>query len=385
MLTYDDTLDQFVSTVRRFVRDELIPAEREVEETDRIPEPIAARLKELGFFGLAVPQQYGGLGLSMFDEATITIEVAYASIAFRAYFGPTNGPGTLGLASDGTDEQRQAYLPRLARGDLIAAFCLTEPDTGSDAAALSTSAVRDGDHYVLNGTKRFVSNAPNAGLFFVFARTGAKDSGAGGVSAFLIERGTPGLTMGTPYDKMGLRGTQTADMFLENCRVPATHLLSGREGTGFKIAMKALDHGRIHMSSVAVGQSLRLIDEARRYATQRQQFGRPIAKFQLIQAMLADCETEALAARAVVERTARMMDDGGRVTKEAACCKYFATEALGRIADRVLQIHGAYGYIKEYPVEHMFRDARILRIFEGTSQILQLIIARESLREFEAS
>lgn len=377
----EETVTLLADAVRRFVREQLVPSEPEVEEHDRIPEPLIAQLKALGLFGMTIPERYGGLGLSMYEEARVVFEVCYASPVFRSYFGTSNGVGTLGILLDGTEEQRRRYLPRIAKGEMLASFCLTEPDAGSDAAALVTKATRDGEHYVINGTKRFTTNSPEAGLFTVFARTAPKEAGPGGISAFLVERATPGLSVAPPHKKMGFRGAHTADVIFENCRVPASALLGGREGVGFITAMKSLDHARIHMASVAVGLCERLIDEGVRYAMDRRQFGRPIAHFQLVQAMIADSVAEAYAARAMVERAARAKDAGERITREAASCKYFATEALGRIADRVLQIHGGYGYIKEYPVERLYRDVRLLRIFEGTSQILQLIIARETLKE----
>jgi acyl-CoA dehydrogenase len=378
-----DTLQSMVDQTRRFVREDLIAAEEWVEEHDEIPDHIVEKLKQFGYFGMTLPETYGGLGLSMFEEVSVVCEIGYASPVFRSYFGTSNGVGTLGIIIDGTEEQRQKYLPRIAVGDLVASFCLTEPGAGSDAAALTTKASRDGDHYVINGTKRFTTNSPHAGIFTVFARTGSKEQ-TSGISAFLVERGIPGITIGPRNKKMGFRGSHTADVIFENCRVPAEALLGGKEGVGFKTAMRSLDHARLHMSAVATGLSERLIDEGVRYASDRVQFGKPISQFQLIQGMLADCEAEALASRAMVERVARMRDDGRRVTKETACCKYFTTEALGRIADRVLQIHGGYGYIKEYPIERLFRDARLLRIYEGTSQIQQLIIAREMLKQHAA-
>ncbi len=379
-----ETAALLADAVARFVREVLIPAEAEVEETDEIPARIVAQLKNLGLFGMTVPESYGGLGLSMFEETQVVMEIGYASPVFRSYFGTSNGVGTLGIIIDGTEQQRQQYLPRIAAGDLVASFCLTEPDAGSDVAALATRAVRDGGHYVISGTKRFTTNAPHAGLFTVFARTAGKETGAKGISAFLVERGTPGIAIQPKHRKMGFRGSHTADVVFEDCRVPADALLGGREGIGFKTAMKSLDHARLHMAAVAAGLCRRLIDEGVRYAQQRRQFGKPIAEFQLVQGMLADCEAEAFAARAMVESASRSKDAGRRTTKEAAACKYFATEALFRIADRILQIHGGYGYIKEYPIERLFRDARLLRIYEGTSQIQQLIIAREMLREHTA-
>lgn len=380
-MTDSDVLRAMVDETRRFTREELVPAEEHVEETDEIPSGIIARIKELGFFGMTIPEQYGGLGLSMYEEASVVMEIGYAAPAFRSYFGTSNGVGTLGIIIDGTKEQRERYLPHIAKGDLIASFCLTEPDAGSDAASLSTRATRDGDHYILNGTKRFITNSPYAGLFTVFARTGPKESRSAGISAFLVERDTPGITIGPRNRKMGFRGSHTADVIFEDCRIPASALLGGGEGLGFKTAMRSLDHARLHMSALATGLSLRLIDEGVAYANERQQFGKPIANFQLIQAMLADCETEALASRAMVEKVSKMKDEGLTVIKETACCKYFTTEALGRIADRVMQIHGAYGYIKEYPIERLYRDVRLLRIYEGTSQIQQLIIAGEMIKD----
>jgi acyl-CoA dehydrogenase len=377
----NETLEQLTSAVRRFAREELLPAEAQVEEEDEIPARIVAQLKELGLFGMTIPEEFGGLGLSMYEEARVVFEIGYASPVFRSYFGTSNGVGTLGILIEGTAEQRRRYLPRIATGDLITAFCLTEPEAGSDAAALATRAARDGDHYVISGTKRFTTNSPHAGIFTVYARTEPKEAGPGGISAFLVERETPGITIGPRNKKMGYRGSHTADVIFEDCRVPASALLGGREGIGFKTAMKSLDHARIHMAAVAVGLCDRIIDEGVRYATERRQFGKPIAQFQLIQGMLADCAAEAFAARAMVEKASRDKDAGIRIIKESACCKYFATEALGRIADRVLQIHGGYGYLKEYAIERLYRDARLLRIYEGTSQIQQLIIAREMLKE----
>lgn len=375
-----DTLQSMVDQTRRFVRDDLIPSEEWVEEHDEIPDHIVTKLKEFGYFGMTIPEQYGGLGLSMLEEVSVVCEIGFASPVFRSYFGTSNGVGTLGIIIDGTEEQRGKYLPQIATGDCIASFCLTEPGAGSDAGALTTRATRDGDHYVINGTKRFTTNSPHASIFTVFARTDPKQQKTSGISAFLVERQTPGITIGPRNKKMGFRGSHTADVIFENCRVPASALLGGQEGVGFKTAMRSLDHARLHMSAVATGLSERLVDEGLRYASDRVQFGKPISQFQLIQGMLADCAAEALASRAMVERVARMRDEGLPVTKETACCKYFTTEALGRIADRVLQIHGGYGYIKEYPIERLFRDARLLRIYEGTSQIQQLVIAREMLK-----
>jgi acyl-CoA dehydrogenase len=380
MTEREETLQILVAAVRRFTRGVLLPAEAEVQRTQEMPKHVVSGLRDLGLFGMTVPEEYGGLGLSMFEEASLVFEVAYAQPAFRSYFGTTNGVGTLGIINYGTEAQKHHYLPRLASGEMMASFCLTEPDSGSDAASLSTKAARDGDHYVINGSKRFITNAIHAGVFTVFARTGTREQGSRGISAFLVDRDTRGITVAKPYEKMGFAGSHESDVVFDDVRVPASALL-GPEGEGFKNAMKSLDHARIHMAAVAVGLCERLVDEGLRYAMDRRQFGQPIANFQLIQAMLADSQTEAYAARAMVEKAARDKDAGLRITKEAASCKYFATEAAGRIADRMLQVHGGNGYIKEFAIERLYRDARLLRIYEGTSQILQLITARELIRE----
>lgn len=376
-----DTLNMLVEAVRRFTREVLVPLEAQVEETDEIPLSVIQQMRELGLYGMSIPEEYGGLGLSMYEQACVIAEIGFAAPAFRACFGGANGVGTQGLLLDGTLEQRSRYLPRIASGELIASFCLTEPDSGSDAASLSTSAVREGDDYVITGTKRFITNSPSAGLFTVFARTGPKSDGSAGISAFLVERGIPGLSVGPHYRKMGFRGSRTADVMFDGCRVPASALLGGREGLGFRTAMKSLDCARLQMAALAVGLCERVISEGVRYANERRQFGQPIGNFQLVQAMLADSVTESLAGRSMVEKVARAYDHGETVQVEAACCKYFVTEALGRIADRVLQVHGGYGYVKEYPIERLYRDVRLLRIYEGTSQILQLLIGRKVLSE----
>jgi len=376
----EETLELLVDAARRFAREILVPAEPEVEATGEIPARVVQGLRDLGLFGMTTPEEYGGLGLSVYEEVRVVQEICYAQPAFRSYFGTTNGVGTLGIINSGTEEQKRKYLPKVATGEMLASFALTEPDSGSDAASLVTKATRDGDHWVINGAKRFITNAVHAGVFTVFARTGSKDSGANGISAFLVDRGTPGLTVAKPYAKMGFAGSHESDVTFDDVRVPASAML-GPEGTGLKNAMKSLDHARLHMAAVAVGLCRRLLDEGTKYAVERKQFGQPIGKFQLIQGMLADSQAEYLAAKALVEQSARDRDAGRKTTMEAACSKYFATEAAGRIADRMLQIHGGNGYIKEYPIERLYRDVRLLRIYEGTSQILQIITAREMLRE----
>ena len=383
MIRDRETLNLLVDNVRRFVAERLVPNERRVAEEDRIPPEIVAEMRELGLFGLSIPEEYGGLGLSMVEEVSVAFELGQTSPAFRSLIGTNNGIGSQGIVIDGTPEQKRHYLPRLARGEIIGAFALTEPDSGSDAASLRTTAVRDDDAYVLNGTKRFITNAPSAGLFTVFARTDPQSTDARGVSAFLVEAQTPGITLGAPDKKMGQKGAQTCDVIFEEVRVPAEAIIGGpaREGQGFKTAMKVLDRGRLHISAVCVGVAERLIDDALRYAIERKQFGQAIAEFQLVQAMLADSKAEAYAARCMVEETARRKDEGRNVSTEAACAKMFASEMVGRVADRAVQIHGGAGYVADYGVERFYRDVRLFRIYEGTTQIQQLVIARAMIKE----
>jgi len=376
-----ETLNQLLETVSRFVRERLVPLEDKVAEDDAVPDEIREELRELGLFGYALPEEYGGLALTMEEEVQLAFELGQTSPAFRSLLGTNNGIGGQGLVMDGTEEQKQRYLPRLAAGEIIGAFALTEPEAGSDAASIRTSARRDGDDYVLNGTKRYITNAPEAGLFTVFARTDPKTTGAKGVSAFLVEAGTPGLSLGKLDKKMGQRGAHTCDVIFEDCRVPASALLGGIEGQGFKTAMKTLDRGRLHIAAVSVGVAERLIRDSLNYAMERKQFGKPIAEFQLVQAMLADSRTEAYAARSMVMDAARRRDAGQNVNMLAGCCKLFATEMVGRVADRAVQIHGGAGYVSDYAVERFYRDVRLFRLYEGTSQIQQLVIARNMIRE----
>jgi acyl-CoA dehydrogenase len=373
------TRDQLLATLRRFVREKLRPLEAAVAEADAVPENIIQDMRDLGLFGLSVPEAYGGLGLSMQDEALVCIEIGQTSLAFRSVFGTNVGIGSQGLVMFGTPAQKEKFLPRIATGELTTSFALTEPEAGSDAAAVRTRAIRDGDVYVLNGTKRYITNADSAGLYTVMARTAPDVAGAAGVSAFLVPRDTPGISVGKPERKMGQQGAHICDIVFENARVPVENRL-GAEGEGFKLAMRVLDRGRIHIAAVYTGTAERLIADSVAYATERHQFGRPIAEFQLVQAMIADCKTEALAARALVLQTARQRDAGENVVLEAAATKYFCSEMVGRVADRAVQIFGGAGYIADYGIERFYRDVRIARIYEGTSQIQQLVIARETIK-----
>jgi acyl-CoA dehydrogenase len=381
MIRDQETMNMLQDTLSRFVRERLVPAENEVAESDEIPADIVAEMRELGLFGLCIPEEYDGLGLTMEEEVLIAFEIAKTSPAFRSLIGTNNGIGSQGLIVDGTEEQKRYYLPKLASGELIASFALTEPGAGSDAASLRTSAQRDGDFYVLNGTKRFITNAPEAGIFTVMARTNPEIKGASGISAFIVEKGTPGLSIGKTDKKMGQKGAHTADVIFENCRVPAANLIGNREGVGFKTAMKVLDKGRLHISAICVGAAERMLDDALRYAIERKQFGQAIADFQLIQAMLADSKAEIYAARSMILDAARRRDNKEDISTEASCCKLFASEMCGRVADRAVQIHGGAGYVSEYAIERFYRDVRLFRIYEGTTQIQQLVIARNMIRD----
>ncbi len=379
MIRDPDLLTDLLATIRRFVAERLVPLEDEVARTDHIPAEIADEMRRLGLFGMTIPEEYGGLGVTAEEEMLIAFELGRTSPAFRSLIGTNNGIGSQGILIDGTEEQRQSYLPRLASGELVGSFALTEPDAGSDAASLRTSADRAGDHFVLNGTKRYITNAPEADLFTVMARTDPASKGATGITAFLVPAATPGITIGEPERKMGQKGSHVADVVFTDCRVPESSIIGGpaREGMGFKTAMKVLDRGRLHIAAVCVGVAERLIADALEFAMGRIQFGRPIAQHQLIQAMLADSRAEAYAARCMVLDAARRRDNGEAVTMVASSSKLFASEMVGRVADRAVQIHGGAGYIADYAVERFYRDVRLFRLYEGTSQIQQIIIARE--------
>ncbi|MBX3595755.1 acyl-CoA dehydrogenase family protein [Sphingomonas sp.] len=373
-----DTFDALIEAVRRFVAERLRPLEAEVEAADAIPADVIDEMKALGLFGLSIAEEHGGLGLTMAEECRVAIELGRTTPAFRSTFGTNVGIGSQGLVMAGTPEQKTRWLPGIASGDIVTSFALTEPDVGSDSGAVKARAVKDGDVYRLSGTKRFITNADKAQLFTVMARTG-DEPGARGVSAFLVPRDLPGVSIGEPEKKMGQKGAKVADVIFDDVPVPAANRL-GAEGEGFKIAMRVLDRGRLHISAVCVGVAERLITDCVAYATERRQFGKPIAEHQLIQAMIADSKTEALAARALVLETAAAKDAGRDVVLESAAAKLFASEMVGRVADRAVQIFGGAGYIADYGIERLYRDVRLFRIYEGTSQIQQLIIARETLK-----
>jgi acyl-CoA dehydrogenase len=372
-----DTFDLLLSTVRRFVAERLRPLEERVDREDAVPEEVVREMREMGLFGLSIPEEYGGLGLSMSEEVRVALELGRTTPAFRSVFGTNVGIGSQGLVMAGSEAQKAEWLPRIASGEIVTSFALTEPGAGSDSASVETKAVREGDVYRLSGTKRFITNADKASLFTVMARTGGP--GAKGVSAFLVPADLPGLSVGSPEKKMGQQGAHVCDVNFDEVPVPAANRL-GEEGEGFKVAMRVLDRGRLHIAAVCVGIAERLIADAVGYAGERKQFGKPLADFQLIQAMLADSKTETMAAKALVLEVAAQKDAGESITMEAAAAKYFASEAVGRVADRTVQIYGGAGYIADYGIERLYRDVRLFRIYEGTSQIQQLVIARETLK-----
>lgn len=378
MVLDPETFDALVDHVRRFVTERLRPLEGDIETADAIPADIVEEMKAMGLFGLSIAEEYGGIGLNMTEECRIAIELGRTSPAFRSTFGTNVGIGSQGLVMAGSEAQKQYWLPKIASGEVITSFALTEPDVGSDSANVKTRAVRDGNGYRLTGTKRYITNADKADLFTVMARVG-DTPGASGVSAFLVPRTAEGVSIGEPEKKMGQKGAKVADVNLDNVFIPAENRL-GEEGEGFKIAMRVLDRGRLHISAVCVGVAERLIADCVAYASERTQFGKPIAEHQLIQAMIADSKTEALAARALVLETAARKDKNENVVMESAAAKYYASEMVGRVADRAVQIFGGAGYIADYGIERLYRDVRLFRIYEGTSQIQQIIIARETIK-----
>jgi acyl-CoA dehydrogenase len=372
-----ESFDLLLATVRRFVRERLRPLEARVDREDEVPSEIVAEMREMGLFGLSIPEEYGGLGLTMGEEVRVALELGGTTPAFRSTFGTNVGIGSQGLVMAGSEAQKAEWLPRIATGEIVTSFALTEPGAGSDSASVQTRAVREGDTYRLTGTKRFITNADKASLFTVMARTG--EPGAKGVSAFLVPADLPGISVGKPEKKMGQQGAHVCDVAFDGAPVPAANRL-GEEGEGFRIAMRVLDRGRLHIAAVCVGIAERLIADAVGYAAERRQFGKPIAEFQLIQAMIADSKTETMAARALVLEAAALKDAGEPITLEAAAAKYFASETVGRVADRAVQIFGGAGYIADYGIERLYRDVRLFRIYEGTSQVQQLVIAREVMK-----
>jgi len=374
-------LQDVLATVRRFVREQVVPIEAEIDEKDEVPAEIREAAKAMGLFGFAIPEAYGGLGLSMYEESLLVMELGYTTPALRSMFGTNNGIAGHVLLEGGTDEQKAEWLPRIASGQVTASFGLTEAEAGSDPSGLATTAVRSGAGWVLDGVKRYITNAPLADVFMVFARTDPEAPATRGITAFLVPRDTPGLSVGARDHKMGQFGAWTADVHLDGARVPAAAVIGGEDGVGlgYATALRCLAHGRVHIAALCVGMAGRLVDESVAYARERRQSGRPIGSFQLVQGLVADSVTEHRAGRSLVLDVARDYDSGTDRKLGPAAAKYFCSEMVGRVADRAVQIHGGAGYMRGVAVERFFRDARLFRIYEGTSQIQQLIIARQAL------
>jgi acyl-CoA dehydrogenase len=381
--------DQLLDLLRAFIRREIMPAEAAIDESDEIPARLIEQAKEMGLYGYALPTEYGGLGLSVDQQVRLTMELGYTSPAFRSLFGTNNGIAGQVLVLAGTEEQRKQWLPRLASGEVVASFALTEPDAGSDPSRLVTTARREDDGWVIDGLKRYITNAPAADVFMVFARTDPDAPPGKGIGVFIVPAGADGVAVGPRDHKMGQAGAWTADVALTGVRVPADALVGpaaaggqvGRSAqAGYATAMRSLAHGRLIIAAMCVGVAARLIDESVSYAKERSQGGHRIGEYQLVQAMLADSYTEYAAARSLVLDAAAQYDSGADRRLAPSAAKYFASEAVGRIADRAVQIHGGSGYIRGIPVERLYRDVRLFRIYEGTSQIQQLVIARELLR-----
>lgn len=379
-LNIPEELQQIKAMVRNFVEKEIEPYAQQIEEEDKIPEHIITKAKELGLFGLSIPEEYGGIGLNMIGRCVVLEELGRTHHGFTSLIGAHNGIGSTGIVEMGNDGLKKKYLPPMARGEKIAAFALTEPEAGSDATNLKTTAVKKGNKWILNGRKHFITNGPVADIFTVIAVTDRAKGARGGFSAFVIEKDFPGFSVGTIEKKMGLRGSYTSEIIFDNCEVPEENLL-GEEGRGYANALKILSKGRITLGARCVGACSKLIELSTRYAQQRVQFGKPIASFQAIQWMLAEMATETAAARALTYQVAWMVDSGLPVFKESAMVKLFASEVFNRVADKAVQIHGGMGYMKGYPIERFYRDARITRIYEGTNEIQRMIIAGQLLKE----
>ena len=365
---------EILRVTREFVRSRVVPRETEIMEADEVPADLRAAAAELGLFGYAIPQEWGGLGLDLTQDVELVMELGYTSLALRSMFGTNNGIAGQVLVHYGTDVQKAAWLERIASGEIVASFALTEPGAGSNPAGLRTRAVRDGDDWVISGSKRFITNAPVAGLFLVFARTREAAPGDPGIAVFLVPARLPGLEVGPHDRKMGQEGSWTADVTLTGVRVPADALIGGSEQTGYQAAMMSLARGRVQIAAVAVGAARRALDESVTYAATATQGGTPIGDFQLVQAHLADMQAGVLAGEALVRDCARKYHTGEDQRIAPSVAKLFCTEMAGQVADKAVQVHGGTGYIREVPVERIYRDVRLLRLYEGTSEIQRLII-----------
>jgi acyl-CoA dehydrogenase len=370
----DDDFQQILAQTRHFVRTVVVPREQEILATDRVPDDLRDQAKDMGLFGYAIPQEWGGLGLDITQDVELAMELGYTSLALRSMFGTNNGIAGQVLVGFGTDDQKARWLQAMASGKVVASFALTEPGAGSNPAGLRTKAIRDGSDWVISGEKRFITNAPVADLFVVFARTRPADEAGPGIAVFLVPADTAGVEVGAKDAKMGQEGAWTADVRFTDVRVPAGALVGGSEDIGYRAAMTSLARGRIHIAALAVGAAQRALDESVGYAATATQGGTPIGNFQLVQAMIADQQTGVMAGRALVREAAQLWftDQDRRIAPSAA--KVFCTEMAGNVADLAVQIHGGSGYMRDVPVERIYRDVRLLRLYEGTSEIQRLII-----------
>ncbi|KQU21695.1 acyl-CoA dehydrogenase family protein [Peribacillus sp. FSL K6-1552] len=377
-ITLNKEMLQMKNMIRNFVEKEVEPYAQQIEEEDAIPQHLVEKSKELGLFGISIPEQYGGIGLNAVEKATVLEQLGRTHNGFVSLISAHTGIGSTGLVKLASEHLKNKYLPEMAAGNKIAAFALSEPGAGSDATNLATIAVKKGDYWVMNGTKHFITNGPIADVYTVFALTDKEKGAKGGITAFLIERDFPGLTVGKKDKKMGLRGSYTSQVIFEDCIIPEENVI-GEVGMGYMSALKILGEGRVGLAARAVGSCGKLIELSAKYAKERIQFGKPIADNQAIQWMLADMATETEAARALTMMAAQKIDEGKKVIKEASMAKLFASDVFNRVADKAVQIHGGMGYMAEYPVERFYRDARITKIYEGTNEIQRLIIARNIL------
>ncbi|SDG44868.1 acyl-CoA dehydrogenase family protein [Klenkia brasiliensis] len=374
-----DVFAQVRSAVRELVRERVVPLEERIEETDAVPDELRRAAAEMGLFGYALPEEFGGLGVTMAEDVQLAMEFGYTSPAFRSLFGTNNGIAGQVIARFGSDEQKKAWLPGLAAGDLIGSFALTEAEAGSDPAGLRTTARRDGEDWVITGGKRYITNAPIADLFVVFARSEPEQTGGRGISTFLVPAGTPGVTVGPHDRKTGQSGAWTAEVFLDDVRVPADALV-GEQGRGYSKALTVLSRGRLHVAALCVGMAQRVLDESVAYAATAKQGGAPIGRFQLVQALIADMHTELLAGRAMVADVAARYDSGEDTSVGPSAAKLFCSEMVGRATDRAVQVHGGLGYLRTTPVERFYRDARLYRLYEGTSEVQRVIVGSGLLR-----
>src|SRR3984957_16913143 len=370
----DDDFQEILAQTRPFVRSAVVPREQDILDDDRVPDDLRDGAKKMGLFGYAIPQEWGGLGLNLMQDVELAMELGYTSLALRSMFGTNNGIAGQVLVGFGTDEQKSRWLEAIASGDVVASFALTEPGAGSNPAGLRTKAVQDKDDWVISGQKRFITNAPVADLFVVFARTRPADEQGPGIAVFLVPAEAAGVEVGAKDAKMGQEGAWTADVSFTDVRVDDGALIGGSEDVGYRAAMTSLARGRVHIAALAVGAAQRALDESVAYAATATQGGAPIGSFQLVQAMLADQQTGVMAGRALVRDAARLWltEQDRRVAPSAA--KVFCTEMAGTVADLAVQIHGGSGYMREVPVERIYRDVRLLRLYEGTSEIQRLII-----------